>query len=179
MVCLSPALPASADTGLAGHWDGDGRDESGQSYKIEIAIGRDGHASFEYGPLDGAHTCAGILTLLVRENDTFIYRDRVTRGPAACRSYARVALKPTADGTSLAYDRTGGGMALHALLRGFRLTVQPETCAECDGAEKQDAVGCRYLARQEGRTSDKACLDSAAALADACRAALHCPATGR
>lgn len=179
MVCLPPALPASADAGLAGHWEGDGSDEDGQSYEIELAIGRDGRASFEYGPRDGAYTCTGTLTLLGRENDTFIYRDSVTRGPADCRSYGRVALKPTADGTSLAYDRTGGGMALHALLHGFRLTVQPETCAECDEAESQDAIGCRYLARQEGRTSEKACLDSAAASAKACRAALHCPATAR
>jgi hypothetical protein len=173
--------PAGADGGLAGHWEGDGRDEDGRRYEIEIAIGRDGGASFEYAPLGADYTCVGSLTLLRHESESFVYRELVSRGPADCKSRARVTLKPRSDGTLLGFHRTGGGAAMNAELHGFRLTVRPETCAECDEAEAQDETGCRYLSTKESRSAaaDRACQDSAAAFAATCRRALNCPAPSR
>lgn len=175
---LLPLRPAGADAGLAGHWEGDARDDDGQRYAIEIAIGRDGGASFEYAPLNADHTCVGTLTPLGRENESFVYRELVTRGPTDCKSRGRVTLKPRGDGTLMGFHRTGGGGAMRGELHGFRLTVSPETCAECDEAESQDEIGCRYLTTKESRSGDdaRACQESAAALAATCRAALHCPA---
>jgi hypothetical protein len=173
--------PAGADAGLAGHWEGEGKDDDGLRYEIEIAIGRDGQASFEYSPLDADHACVGTLTLLGRENESFVYRELVTRGPADCKSHARVTLKPRGDGTLIGFHHAGGGAAMRAELHGFRLTVKPETCAECIEAEAQDEIGCRYLATKEGRSdaADKACQETAAAFAASCRATLRCPAPSR
>lgn len=177
---LSPTW-ANADAGLAGHWEGEAKDEHGLRYEIEIAIGRDGLASFEYAPRGTAYTCVGSLTLLHRQNESFVYRELLTRGSVNCASRARVNLKPRGDGSLLGFRRTGGGTAWHAELHGFQLMAKPETCAECSEARAQDEIGCRYLAANENRsaTADKACHESAATLAAACRMSLHCPAAGR
>jgi hypothetical protein len=174
---LCPA-PAAADAGLAGHWEGEATDEEGRRDDIEIAIARDGRASFEYAASDADRACVGSLTLLGRENESFVYRELVIRGPADCKSHGRVTLKPRSGGVLLGFHRTGGGGAMSAELHGFRLTVSPETCAECDEAEGQDEIGCRYLAEKEQRNdaANEACLKSAAAFAATCRAALRCPA---
>jgi hypothetical protein len=174
------ASGAGADAGLAGHWQGDGSDDSGQRYELEIAIGRDGRASFEYALRDASLVCTGSLTLLGREDDAFVYRDVLTRGPVSCPSYGRVALKPRGDGTWLTYDRFGGGLALRGELRGFRLTVKPETCEECAQAQMEDEIGCKHLAEKEQRdeAANKACFDSALAFAASCRRALRCPESG-
>lgn len=171
---------ARADAGLAGYWNGDGKDDEGRRYEIEIVIGRGGQASYEYRSLGSGHACTGTLSLLGREGDAFRYRDELQRGPAACGGYGRVELKPRGDGSSLFYTRFGGGFALRGDLRGFRLTVKPETCAECTAAEAQDIASCRFLAMKEGQSdaATKACLDSAARSEEACRRALKCPALG-
>jgi hypothetical protein len=177
---LAWASGIRADAGLAGHWQGEGSDDSGQRYEIEIAIGRDGGASFEYALGNANLVCTGSLALVGREEEAFVYRDALTRGPASCPSYGRVTLKPRSDGTWLTYDRFGGGFTLRGELRGFRLTVKPETCVECAQAQKEDEVGCRYLAEKEQRdeAANKVCFESAVAFAASCRKALRCPASG-
>ena len=111
---------------LAGDWGGQLTESTGNTYRVEIAIARDGSGTINYPGL----SCSGTLDYKMRRGETYIYTETITKNSKKCGNVAEVELTSvSADGSAIDFfwktaklDLTVSGRVLGVLVAGATQT---------------------------------------------------------